>query len=60
MYVYVVYNVAENALDNVQVFADHKSAKWFVEHAEGNYKIWQKPLVKDLKYIDGEMTLCYE
>lgn len=43
VWVYVVYKVEDNDLDNVEIFANYADAHWFVETHEG-YKIWQRPL----------------
>lgn len=59
MFVYVVYQIIENTLDVVEVFENYNDAKWFVNHTKGDFKIWQRPLIRKIEYIDGEMTIQY-
>lgn len=42
-WVYVVYKVEENDLDNVEVFTNYDDAFKFRQAHEG-YAIWQRPL----------------
>lgn len=59
MFVYVVYQIIESSLDVVMVFEHHDDAKWFIDHTEGEFKIWQRPLIHKIEYVDGKMTMQY-